>query len=433
MALTETLIRQTTPGPKPVKLFDGRGLYLLLNPNGTRWWRFKYRFEGREKLISLGTYPDVGLKLARDRCDATRQQLVAGIDPGAKRQAEKAARGDSFEAIAREWLAQQKPKLAPTTYAKAEWVLETLIFPGVGKRPIGKITAPDLLAVLRKIEVRGTFETAHRAKQRCGQVLRYAISTGRATHDITADLRGALAPSVSTNHAALTDPSKVGELMRAIDGYSGVAATRYALKLAPLTFVRPGELRHAVWSEFDLEKAEWRIPAERMKMREAHLVPLSRQAVELLRELQSITRRTNYVFPAIGNGRRPISENTVNAALRRLGYAHDEMTGHGFRSMASTLLNEQGWHPDLIELQLAHAERNKVRAAYNRAQRLAERRKMMQAWADYLDELKAGKADTKPARMEAAASHLKARSINPTGFIENRAPEESGVVVPSLV
>ena len=233
----------------------------------------------------FGTYPDVSLKLARDRSDATRQQLVVGIDPGAKRQAEKAARSDSFEAIAREWLALQEPKLAAATYAKAVWTLETLIFPGIGKRPIGKITAADLLGVLRKIEVRGIFETAHRAKQRCGQVFRYAISTGRASHDVTADLRSALAPVVTTNHAALTEPARVGELLRAIDGYRGVAATRYALKLAPLTFVRPGELRHAVWSEFDLDQAEWRIPADRMKMREAHIVPLSHQAVELLREL----------------------------------------------------------------------------------------------------------------------------------------------------
>ncbi len=388
MPLSETVIRQAKPGTKAIKMFDGRGLYLLLSPNGARWWRFKYRIDGREKLISLGIYPDVPLKLARDRREEARRELAAGIDPGAKRQAEKAAQVDTFEPIAREWLALQEAKLAPATFAKAVWTLETLIFPGLGNRPIAKITAPDLLAVLRKIEVRGPYETAHRAKQRCGQVFRYAIATGRAVHDITADLRGALAPVVTTNHAAVTDPARVGELLRSIDGYRGKAATRYALTLAALTFVRPGELRHATWAEFDLDHAEWRIPAERMKMREQHIVPLSHQAVELLRELQSLSRRSSYLFPALGNVRRPISDNTVNAALRRLGYAHDEMTGHGFRSMASTLLNEQGWHPDLIELQLAHAERNKVRAAYNRAQRLVERRKMMQAWADYLQELK---------------------------------------------
>jgi integrase len=388
MPLSETAIRQAKSASKPIKMFDGRGLFLLIKRNGARGWRFKYRIDGREKLLSFGVYPDVPLKLARDRREAARQQLAAGIDPGRKRKAEKVAQCDTFEAIACEWLALQEPKLAPATFAKATWTLETLIFPGLGKRPIAKISAPDLLTVLRRIEIRGTYETAHRAKQRCGQMFRYAIATGRATHDITADLRGALAPVVTTNHAAITDPVRVGELLRAIDGYRGSLVTSYALKLAPLTFVRPGELRHATWSEFDFDHAEWRIPAERMKMREAHIVPLSRQAVELLRELQSISRRSSFVFPALGNVRRPMSENTVNAALRRLGYAHDEMTGHGFRSMASTLLNEQGWHPDLIELQLAHAERNQVRAAYNRAQRLVERRKMMQAWADYLDQLK---------------------------------------------
>jgi len=277
-----------------------------------------------------------------------------------------------------------------------------LDLPGIGKRPIAKITAPDLLAVLRKIEVRGTYETAHRAKQRCGQVFRYAIATGRAVHDITADLRGALAPVVTTNHAAIIEPARVGELLRAINGYRGNAATRYALKIAALTFVRPGELRHATWDEFNLDAAEWRIPAERMKMREQHIVPLSRQAVELLRELQAISRRSEFLFPALGNLRRPMSENTVNAALRRLGYAHDEMTGLGFRSMASTLLNEQGWHPDLIELQLAHAERSKVRAAHNRAHRLVERRRMMQSWADYLQRLQDGMGGREARRVEAA-------------------------------
>ena len=243
---------------------------------------------------------------------------------------------------------------------------------------------------MRRIEARGAHETTHRAKQRCGQIFRYAIATGRAERDITADLRGALAPVVSKNRAALTDPAHVGELLRAIDGYHGSPRTAYALKLASRTFVRPGELRYAEWCEIDLEGAEWRIPAKRMKMGELHIVPLSRQVVELLRELHSITGRGKYLFPSLQTSLRPISENTVNVALRRLGYSKDEMTGHGFRAMASTLLNEQGWHPDLIELQLAHAERNKVRAAYNRAQRLPERRKMMQVWADYLQALTTG-------------------------------------------
>lgn len=390
MSLTDTLIRQTKPQQKPIKLFDGRGLFLLVSPTGSRCWRLKYRVEGREKLLSLGIYPDVPLRLARERREEARQLIARGIDPSAKRQAEKASRADTFEAITREWLALQEQKLAPATFKKAQWTFEQLIFPRLGKRPIASITAPDLLATLRKIEERGTHETTHRAKQRCGQIFRYAIATNRAERDISADLRGALAPVVTRNRAALTDPTDVAALLRAIDGYRGSPTTTYALKLAARTFVRPGELRYAEWCEVDLDGAEWRIPGERMKMGELHIVPLARQVVEWLRELHSITARSKYLFPALQTLHRPISENTVNVALRRLGYSKEEMTGHGFRAMASTLLNEQGWHPDVIELQLAHAERNKVRAAYNRAQRLPERRRMMQAWADYLDALASG-------------------------------------------
>jgi integrase len=261
-----------------------------------------------------------------------------------------------------------------------------------------------LLAALRKIEARGTYETTHRAKQRCGQVFRFAIATGRAERDISADLRGALAPVVTKNRAALTDPARVAELLRAIDGYRGAPTTAYALKLASRTFVRPGELRHAEWSEIDFDNAEWRIPAARMKMGDLDIVPLARQVVAWLHELNAITGRSTYLFPSLQTRLRPISENTVNVALRRLGYTREEMTGHGFRPMASTLLNEQGWHPDVIELQLAHAERNKVRAAYNRAQRLVERRTMMQAWADYLDVLAAsGRPTIAAARQSARA------------------------------
>jgi integrase len=258
-----------------------------------------------------------------------------------------------------------------------------------------------LLSVLRKIEGRGTHETAHRAKQHCGRVFRFAVATSRAERDITADLRGALAPVSSRHRAALTEPARIGELLRAIETYQGQPITAYALKLAPLVFVRPGELRAAEWSEFDLEASEWRIPAARMKMREPHIVPLSSQAVLILRDLQPLSGAGRYVFPSLRTPSRPMSNNTVNAALRRLGYSKDEMTGHGFRALASTCLNEQGWHPDLIELQLAHAERNKVRAAYNRAQRLSERRKMMQAWSDYLDRLRTG-AEVVPIKRTAA-------------------------------
>jgi integrase len=390
MALTETAIKNAKPGPKSIKMFDGRGLYLLLSPSGSRCWRFKYQFEGREKLISLGLYPDVPLIEARDRRERARQLVAKGIDPSAQRQAEKSAREDTFESIAREWLELQEKTLAPITLQKAKWMLEEFVFPRLGNRPITKITAPDLLAVLKRIEVRGKYETTHRTKQRCGQIFRYAIATGRAERDITADLRGALIPYKTKNFAALTDPQEVGRLLRAIDRYRGLSATAYALQLAPLTFVRPGELRHAEWTEFDLENAEWRIPAQRMKMRELHIVPLARQAVDLLRDLRAIARNSKYVFPSVRSAKRPMSENTITAALRRLGYEKYQMTAHGFRALASTLLNEQGWHPDLIELQLAHAERNKVRAAYNRAQRLSERKQMMQAWADYLDTLRAG-------------------------------------------
>jgi integrase len=292
--------------------------------------------------------------------------------------------------VALEWLAKQN--LAAATIEKAKWTFEQLLFPELGERPIRHITAPELLAALRKLESRGKIETAHRTKQRASQIFRYAIATGRAEHDPAADLRGALTPLEVEHRAAITDPKRVGELLRAIDEYAGQPSTHYALKLAPYVFLRPGELRAAEWSEFSLdsEPPEWRIPDVRMKMREAHIVPLSQQAVDVLREIQPLTSSGRFVFPSLRTTTRPISEGTLNAALRRLGFSKEEMTGHGFRTTASTLLNEQGWHPDLIELQLAHAERNKIRAAYNRAQRLPERRKMMQAWADYLDGLRAG-------------------------------------------
>jgi integrase len=392
--LSEIAIRAAKPREKPYKLSDERGLYLLVNPNGSRWWRFKYSRFGKERGLSLGVYPDVTLAMARKRRDEARTQLADGIDPSHKRKAEKISNANTFRAIAEEWLALQKDKLHVRTYDKARYQLESFVYPRLGDTPITKITAPDLLAALRKIEVRGAHETAHRTKQRCGQIFRYAIATGRAEQDVSVHLRGALAPVVTKNRAALTDPAEVGQLLRAIEGYSGISVTAYALKLAPLTFVRPSELRLAQWCEFDLENAEWRIPAERMKMGDLHIVPLSRQAVELFKELRSISGAGEYVFSSLRSARRPMSNNTVNAALRRLGYAKDEMTGHGFRALASTLLNEQGWHPDLIELQLAHAERNKVRAAYNRAQRLPERRKMMQTWADYLDALRNDKSGT---------------------------------------
>jgi integrase len=394
MPLSDATIRKTMPQAKPQRLFDGGGLYLEVSPAGGKLWRLKYRYGGKEKRLALGAYPDTGLKDAREKRDVARKLLAAGVDPREQRKAVKAAgeerAANSFAVIAAEWLALQKARMATSTFEKAQWTFDELVNPWIGSRPIADIEAPELLKMLRRIEERGAHETAHRTKQRCGQVFRYAISTGRAKHDPTADLRGALAPVVSTSRAAITDPAKVGDLLRAIASYQGSPATKCALQLATLVFVRPGELRKAEWSEIDLDRAEWRIPAARMKMREEHIVPLSSQAQAILRELQPITGRGQYVFPSYRGKARTMSENTVNAALRYMGFDKATMTGHGFRAMASTRLNEMGWPPDVIERQLAHAERNKVRAAYNRAQYLEERTRMMQAWADYLDGLRAG-------------------------------------------
>jgi integrase len=375
-------------------LFDARGLYVEIAPKGGKWWRFKYRFDRKEKRLSLGVYPDVTLKAARQSRDEARKLLADGIDPSEHRRALKSARvegaANSFEAVAREWVAKFKPSWTADHAERITRRFERNVFPWIGDSLIQELVAPDLLRVLRRIENRGALPTAHRALQNCGQVFRYAIATGRADRDISADLRGALPPARTTHHASLTNPKAVGELLRAIEGYEGSFVTRCALRLAPLVIVRPGELRKAEWIEFDLEAAEWRIPAERMKMSQQHIVPLSRQAVEIFRELKPLTGPAGYVFPGARTNGRPMSENTINGALRRLGYAKHEMTGHGFRSMASTLLNEQSWHRDAIERQLAHAERDSVRAAYNYAEHLPERRKMMQAWADYLDGLAAG-------------------------------------------
>lgn len=330
----------------------------------------------------------MSLKRAREKRDDARKLVADNIDPSAKRQAERNAAADTFGAIATEWLNLHRPTWADETVSILEGRVKCYLLPYLGSRPVAAITAQELLGVLRRVEARGRNETAHRVRSLAGRILRFAVATGRAEHDFAADLRDALAPVASRNFASVTDPVKVGELLHAIDGYCGQPITALALRLAPLVFVRPGELRGAEWSEFDIASSQWRIPAARMKMGDAHIVPLSRQAVELLKELQRFTGTAKYVFPSLLSRDRPMSENTINAALRRLGYSGDDQTGHGFRSMASTLLNEQGFPPDVIELQLAHVERNKVRAAYNKAQRLAERRVMMQAWADFLDELR---------------------------------------------
>jgi integrase len=390
MKLTDTAVRNARPSDRPKKLFDGDGLYLFVSTTGHRAWRFKYYVDGKEKHLNFGRYPEISLKAARERRLEARRALEMGKDPGAIQRAERAARSDTFEILATEWLDMQKNKLTLKTYENKRERFSAFVFPYLGKRPIAEIKALDMLAVLKRIEERGRHETAHRVRSECGNVFRYAVVTGRAERDPSVDLRGAIAAVVRRNRPAIVDPVRIGELMRAIAGYRGDVSTEFALKLLPLTFVRPGELRLAEWSEFNLNAAEWRIPAARMKMRELHVVPLSNQAGALLGDLYVLTGSGRLVFPSIRSKDRPISDNTLNAALRRLGFAGDEMVAHGFRSMASTCLNEQGWHPDLIELQLAHAERNDVRGAYNRAQRLAERRKMMQAWADYLDRLRAG-------------------------------------------
>lgn len=393
MPLTDTAIRNAKPQKKQYKLTDERGMYLLVNEAG-KYFRLDYRFAGKRKTLALGVYPDVKLVEAREKRDGAKKMIANGIDPAHARKIQKSIQieqtANSFEAVAREWHRKYSSNRADSHATKIIRRFELYIFPWLGSRPIAKITSPELLAALRKIEGKSILETAHRAQQNCGQVFRYAIATGRAERDPSADLRGALTPAKHERMATITEPKKIGELLRAIDGYEGTPVAKCALKLASFVFVRPGELRHAEWSEIDLNAAEWRIPADKMKMKDPHIVPLSSQAVEVLGEILPITGKARYVFPSVRTNARPMSENTVLAALRRMGFTKEEMSGHGFRAMASTVLHEQGWPSDVIERQLAHAERNSIKAAYNHAQHLPERRKMMQAWADYLDKLKSG-------------------------------------------
>ena len=406
MPLTNITILKAKPTDKPVRLFDGGGLYLEISPAGGKLWRLKYRFNGKEKRLALGIYPDVSLARAREKRHEARSLLADGNDPSENRKAQKAARADraanSFEVVAREWFAKFKPNWVAAHSDKVIRRLERDMFPWIGGKPVADVGAPDLLACLRRIENRGTVETAHRALQSCGQIFRYAVATGRAPRDPTGDLRGALSTVKGTHLASITEPTAVGGLLRACDAYQGSFVTKCALRLAPLVFVRPGELRNAEWAEINLERAEWNIPAVRMKMREPHLVPLSTQALAILRELQVVTGEGRYVFPGARTNGRPMSDNAILAALRRMGFAKDEMSGHGFRAMARTILDEVlGVRPDFIEHQLAHAVRDPNGRAYNRTAHLAERRKMMQQWADYLDKLKAG-ADVIPFRGNAA-------------------------------
>lgn len=393
MPLTNTEIRNAKPADKARKLFDGGGLYLEVAPSGGKWWRLKYRYGGKEKRLSLGVYPDISLKDARNRRDEARKLLANDIDPSENRKASKAAKversANSFEVVAREWYAKHAPNWSSDHGDRIIRRLERDIFPWLGGKAIADITAPQLLNVIQRIEQRGALETAHRALGNCGQVFRYAVATGRAERDPAGDLRGALPPVKGTHFASVTEPKQVAEVLRTLDGYQGTLPVRCALRLAPLVFVRPGELRHAQWEDIDLENAEWRYLVTKTDTQ--HIVPLSRQAVEILQELEPVTSHGRYVFPSARNprGDRPMSDNAILAAMRRMGISKDEMSGHGFRAMARTILDEViGFRPDYIEHQLAHAVRDPNGRAYNRTAHLPERKKMMQDWADYLDKLK---------------------------------------------
>jgi len=390
--LSDTKIKSAKPRDKKYKMLDGEGLFLVVAPNGSKYWRLRYYDKGKEKEVALGIYPALPLSDARKEKDKFRALIKNGIDPITHKQTQKddqrRANENSFEVIAREWHGKNFHTWTPDHAETIMSRLERDIFPWLGHKPITAITPPEMLATLRRIESRGALDTAHRIHQICGKVFRYAVATGRAERDPCADVKGALPPTRQKHLASIIDPVEVGKLLLAIEGYKGTLIARCALQIAPYLFCRPGELRHMEWKEIDFENAEWRIPAHKMKMRTMHIVPLSQQALKILNEIKPATSHSIYVFPSIRSNQKPMSENTVLAGLRRLGYTTEEMTGHGFRSMASTLLNELGWNPDAIERQLAHGERNSVRAAYNYAEYLPERRKMMQAWADHLDKLK---------------------------------------------
>jgi integrase len=392
--LTDKAIRALKPTEKPYKASDSLGLYLLIQPTGSRLWRFKYRFGGKEKLAALGAYPEVGLADARARRDELRRIHGSGVDPVAHRKATRvaqvAATENSLELVALEWFEKKSPGWVPKHSIKIIERLKRDIFPWLGSRPVAEVTAPEVLAVLRRIEERGAVETAHRALGDISAIFCYAVATGRVLSDPCRDLRGALAPRRKRHLAAITDPTKIPDLLRVMDGYQGGLVVRCALRLAPLVFVRPGELRSARWADIDLEAANWCFSAS--KTGQGHIVPLSTQAVAILRELQPLTGYRELVFPGARSPQRPMSENTINAALRSLGIERDAMCGHGFRAMARTVLEEHLKFPaHLIEAQLAHAVRDANGRAYNRTTHIDERRRMMQKWADYLDALRSPK------------------------------------------
>ena len=393
--LSDMAVRKAGPRDKAYKLTDGGGLYVLVKTTGQRYWRMDYQFAGKRTTIALGVYPTVSLAEARIKRLEIKKLIAEGQSPAVKRKVEKItgplAQANTFRAVAEEWLAKaEREGRATVTMGKLRWLLD-FAYPILGERKVSEIKAPELLAALRAVEKRGHYETARRLRSTCGQVFRYAIATGRADRDVSADLRGALTVPKVTHRAAIVTPIEAGVLLRAIDAYSGYPITHAALRLAPHVFVRPGELRHAEWPEFDLTKMVWTIPAEKTKMRVAHRVPLTRQVCEILEALREVSGYRRYLFPAQGARDRPMSENTINLALRRMGFDQATMTAHGFRAMASSLLNEHGrWNPDAIERQLGHAESDGVRRAYARGEHWNERIMMMEHWSDYLDQLRSG-------------------------------------------
>jgi integrase len=408
MPLSDVEIRKAKPGEKLAKLSDGGGLQLWVMPDGAKYWRLAYRFAGKQRALAIGVYPAVGLKDAREARDAAKRLLAEGLDPSGAKRAIRAAKAtaisDTFDAIADELVGKKRREgRAEQTLAKIEWLL-SLARPSIGARPVAEITASEVLATLRAVEARGRHETARRLRATLGEVFRYAVATARAENDPTGALKGALTTPTVTHRAAITDPAAFGALLRAIDGYTGAPETKAALELLALTFVRPGELRAAEWCEFDLDAGLWTIAASRTKMRRAHSVPLAPRAVAILRELRKITGGGRFLFPSLRTRERPMSENTINAALRRLGFAQHEMTGHGFRAAASSMLNECGqWHADAIERQLAHVDNDNIRRAYHRADYWDERVKMMAYWADRCDAMRRG-GDVVPFTKSGGAS-----------------------------
>ena len=388
MALTDTAVRAVKPTDKQQKLFDGGGLFLLVAPTGTKSWRLKYRFQGKEKLLALGLYPAVTLKDARERAAAAKKALANDKDPSAEKKRGQLRVQTTFESVAREWHEKQAPTWSETYHKRTMDNLVKNAFPYIGGRPVAELSAQELLTMLRRLESRGTIATAHAVRGLCSSIFRYAVATGQAERNPISDLYGALTAHVRKPHPAITDPDKVGELLLKIDDYHGLAGVRCALQFMALTFCRSGEIRHAEWTEFDFEDKLWRIPAAKMKMSRDHLVPLSGQTIAILKYMRLFSDHARYVFINQRNHANPLGKQTLISALRIMGYGKEEMTPHGFRSMASTLLNEKGYPADAIERQLAHVPHEKIRGIYNRAEYLPERRRMMEEWANYLDELR---------------------------------------------